>query len=328
MKLSPELKAFIKRLPKAETHLHFEGALPLELLQRVRPEFKEPPASWAFNFKYRDFAHFEGELLDMAFSWFTSPERYAEAATIIYERLLEQNVKYLETSFASGVIEFVGVPGHEVVQAMKASCPPELELRVFMGIHHNGCGPKMRPIIEDSLTWPELDGIDLHGPEDRPLEPWSAEIWQAARDNGKFTKAHAGEFCGPEFVERVLDELKVTRIEHGIRAAEKPALLGKLSSEGIALDMCPISNHKLVPDYAIETNPIRKFIDAGICVTISTDDPICFGNTLCDEYEALAQYQNFSPDELRQLSKNGFGVALVDPLQRTDWEHQVDASSN
>src|SRR5258708_17684565 len=78
MPSDPSLLAFIQSLPKTETHLHLEGALPFELLQRVRPEFTQPPASWAHNFKFRDFGHFEKELLDMAFLWFTSPERSEE----------------------------------------------------------------------------------------------------------------------------------------------------------------------------------------------------------------------------------------------------------
>lgn len=76
MRSDSSLSEFDQALPKAETHLHREGALPLELLQRVRPEFTRPPASWTPDFKIRDFAHFEQELLAMAFAWFTSPERY------------------------------------------------------------------------------------------------------------------------------------------------------------------------------------------------------------------------------------------------------------
>ena len=86
------LPAFIQALPKTETHLHFEGALPLELLRQVRPEFATPPASWAHNFKFRDFAHFDTELLDMAFSWFTSAERYHTAAKVVFARLAAQNL--------------------------------------------------------------------------------------------------------------------------------------------------------------------------------------------------------------------------------------------
>src|SRR3954471_18423078 len=170
MSAEVSLRAFVQSLPKTETHLHLEGALPLELLQRVRPEFARPPASWAPDFKFTDFAHFERELLDVAFSWFTSPERYHEAAKLIFARHVAQNVKYVETSFASGIIEFGGLNGREVLAAIRSAVPPGLAVRVFLGIHHNGAGPTMKPVLEDALGWSDLAGIDLHGPEDFPIE--------------------------------------------------------------------------------------------------------------------------------------------------------------
>jgi len=284
----PSLRGFIQSLPKTETHLHFEGALPFELLQRVRPEFNRPPASWATDFKFRDFAHFEKELLDMAFSWFTSAARYHEAARLIFARLVAQNVKYVETSFASGVIEFLGLDGREVLAGIRAAVPSGLEVRVFLGIHHNGAGPKMLPVLEEALGWPDLAGIDLHGTESFPLEPWTADYWAAARQAGKYTKTHAGELMGADFVRRVLDELQPQRLEHGVRSLEDPGVVAEIIRRGIALDVCPISNHKLIPGITLATHPIRQLFDAGVKVTISTDDPISFGSTLVDEYAALA----------------------------------------
>ena len=318
------LQAFIRSLPKTETHLHIEGALPLELLQRVRPEFVKPPASWAEDFKFRDFAHFEQELLDMAFSWYTSPERYHEAAKIIFARHVAQNVKYVETSFASGVIEFLRLDGREVLAAIRSAVPTELEVRVFLGIHHNGAGPKMMPVLEEALGWPDLAGIDLHGTEDFPIEPWTADYWAAARKAGKYTKAHAGEFMGADFVRRVLDELKPQRIEHGTRSSEDPGVVAEIKRCGIALDICPISNHKLMPDVFLATHPIRHLFDAGVKVTVSTDDPISFGSTLLDEYAALAAHRAFSRKELAQLARNGFEVALMPEAQKKPWLDELD----
>lgn len=312
------LQDFVQSLPKTETHLHLEGALPLELLQRVRPEFTKPPSSWASDFKFDDFAHFERELLDMAFSWFTSPERYHEAAKLIFARHVAQNVKYVETSFASGVIEFGGLNGREVLDAIRAAVPAGLEVRVFIGIHHNGFGPAMKPVLEDMLSWPDLAGIDLHGPEYLPLEPWSKGYWAAARRAGKYTKAHAGEFMGADFVGRVLDELQPQRIEHGVRAIDDPAIVAEIKRRGIALDMCPISNHKLMPGITLATHPIRKFLDAGVKVTVNTDDPISFGNTLNDDYVALGE-NGFSRKELAQMARNGFEVALMPDAQKKTW---------
>ena len=322
-----DLTSFIQALPKTETHLHIEGALPFELLQRVRPEFRQPPASWARDFKFRDFAHFEEELLAMAFSWYTTPERYHEAAKIICAGHQRQNVRYVETSFASGVVEFLGLDGKEVLAAIRAAVPAGLEVRVFLGIHHNGAGPKMLPVLDQALGWRDLAGIDLHGTEDFPIEPWTAPYWAAARKAGKKTKAHAGEFLGAAFVRRILDELLPDRIEHGVRAAEDPSLLAEIKRRGVALDVCPISNHKLMPGVTLETHPIRALFDAGVTVTVSTDDPISFGSTITDEYVALAERCGFSRQELARLAKNGWQVADVPAATRAAMLAEIDRVS-
>lgn len=327
MAADPSLRAFVEALPKTETHLHLEGALPLELLRRVRPEFADPPASWAPDFKFRDFAHFEDELISMAFSWFTSPEHYHEAARMIFARHLAQNVRYVETSFASGIIEFGGLNGRDVLAAIRSAVPAGLEVRVFLGIHHNGAGPAMQPVLEEALGWPDLAGVDLHGVESLPLEPWTAEYWAAARAAGKVTKAHAGEFMGADFVRRVLDELQPQRIEHGVRAVEDPALVAEIKRRGVGLDVCPISNHKLMPGVSLANHPIRDLFDAGVTVTVSTDDPISFGNTLTDEYAALAEQRGFARNELVQVARNGFAVALVPDDLRAPWLAELDAAA-
>ncbi len=322
--IGSSLQAFIQALPKTETHLHIEGALPLELLQRVRPEFTQSPASWASDFKFRDFDHFEQELLAMAFSWFTSPERYHEAAKLVFARHVAQNVKYVETSFASGVIEFLGLDGHEILAAIRAAVPVGLEVRVFLGIHHNGAGPKMLPVLEEALSWPDLAGIDLHGTESFALEPWTAEYWAAARQAGKYTKAHAGEFMGADFVRRILDELQPQRIQHGVRAIEDSGVVAEIKRRGITLDVCPISNHKLMPGVTLATHPIRELFDAGVKVTVSTDDPISFGSTLVEEYAALAGQRGFTRQELAQLARYGFEAALMPEAQKQPWLEELD----
>ncbi|MBI5422539.1 MAG: adenosine deaminase [Opitutae bacterium] len=320
------LAAFIQSLPKTETHLHLEGALPLELLQRVRPEFRgRTPDSWVPNFKFADFAHFERELLDMAFSWFTSPEHYHEAAKLIFARHVAQNVRYVETSFASGGIEFLGFDGRAVLDAIRAAVPAGLEVRIFLGIHHDGAGGKMRAVLEDALTWPDLAGIDLHGFEDKPIEPWTRDYWAAARKAGKYTKAHAGEFMGADFVRFILDELNPHRIEHGVRAVEDASLVARLARAGVGLDVCPISNHKLMPGVTLETHPIRALFDAGVTVTISTDDPISFGNTLTDDYVALAELRGFSRRELTEVARNGWRVADVAETVRAAAIAEIDS---
>lgn len=308
----PELKEFLRRLPKTETHLHVEGALPWELLNNLDPgRFPDPPESWRDHYKFKSFAEFERSLLDMAFAWYTSPERYHEAAVRIFRRLQEEeNVHYVETSFASGMIEFLGLDGRAVAEAIKTAAPAGLSVRVFMGIHHDGYTERSRSFIEDSLGWECLDGLDLHGTETTPLEPWTADVWKRAREAGKQTKAHAGEFAGPEFIWQVVEELGVVRIQHGVRAIESPKLVEHLRDIGAILDVCPISNVKLGVVERMEDHPIRDLYREGVTCTISTDDPISFGNSLGEEYIALYQKLGFSYAELAELAANGFRNAL------------------
>jgi len=316
---------FIRQLPKTETHLHLEGSLPWHLLQSTHPgKYESPPASWAPAFRFSNFAHFETELLGYAADYFNSPERYHACAKAVFEDALIRNVRYIETSFASGCIDFLNLDGHAVCDAIRAAVPTELEVRIFLGIHHDGYTEKMSTVLEDALTWGNLDGIDLHGAEDVPVGDWAPSLWQRARDAGKFTKAHAGEFMGPDFIRYAVEALGVTRIEHGTRAIEDTSLISLLRDRGVALDMCPISNLKLGVVPSAQAHPIRQLLDAGIICTVSTDDPISFGNHIENEYQLLANDLGFSRHDLAEVAKNGFKVALAPADWRQQQIRQID----
>ena len=309
--MNTPLRDFIRALPKTETHLHIEGALPWTLLCETRPDkYSAPPASWAPDFRFDSFAHFEGELLGYAGDFFTSAERYHACAKAVFEDRLRRNVRYVETSFASGCIDFMKLDGREVCDAIRAAVPEGLEVRIFLGIHHDGYTEKMGPILESALRWENLDGIDLHGTEPTPLGDWAPDFWRRARDEGKFTKAHAGEFCGAWFVRDVIEKLGAQRIQHGVRAIEDPEVVAMLRDNAIALDICPISNLKLRVVPSASEHPIKKLLDAGVVCTVSTDDPISFGNTIEDEYEFLARELQLSESELERIARNGFEIAL------------------
>jgi adenosine deaminase len=317
------LDEFVRLLPKTETHLHLEGAVPIELLRTVQPDVDL--SSWESEFKFAGFDHFLAELLDRQAAWFTSVERYQIAARCLFERHLAENVRYVELSIASGALEQANLNGREVLAAVVAAAPPGLVVRVFLGIHHDGNTPRMAGTLQECVGWPELSGLDLHGAEGVPLEPWTAPLWRAARQHGKLTKAHAGEFSGPDFVWRVLKQLEPDRIEHGVRSVEDPGLVKELIRRGVALDMCPISNHRLMPEVQLDNHPVRELYDAGVTITLSTDDPVMFGNTVSDEYAAIAERRGFSRRELVELAKNGFRVALLpESVKRRHYE-ELDA---
>jgi len=316
------LHAFIQELPKTETHLHIEGACPFELLRKADPaKHASPPPFWDESFKYRSFNQFMDLYVAYCGEFFTSAERYHDAAKIVLATCADQNCRYVETSFHLPALAQMRDSGPEVIRAIKAAAPRGLEVRVFAGMCHDTYRDAGRELVDDALTWPELDGLDLHGCEDLPLEPWTADVWARARRAGKFTKAHAGEFMGADFVGRVLDELGVTRIEHGVRAIEDLGIVARLRSEGVALDICPISNVKLAVKgiASMEDHPIRRLFDAGLTVTLSSDDPFFLHNSLTQEYEALHRDLGFTRSELVRVAENGFRVALVPEHVRAAW---------
>ena len=320
LKLAAEARmvAFIQELPKTETHLHIEGALPLELLNRVVPKTFNCSLLpwWADDYRYANFAAFEKVLFDHASLWFTSPERYHEAARLIFAGLAKQNVRYVETSFHLRLTRFIGAEGEEIIDAIRQAAPLGMVVRVFAGMLRNDYTPWLMRTIDQLGKWQDLSGVDLHGVETVPLQPWTKSVWERVRYAGKETKAHAGEFGGAENVREAVEVLGVRRVQHGVRAVEDPAVVSLLIDRGVTCDVCPTSNVKLKVAPSMRLHPIRQLFDAGVRCTISTDDPFLFGNTLNEEYAALAMSAGFSRKELWQLARNGFEVATMDEALR------------
>ncbi|MGJ3241479.1 MAG: adenosine deaminase family protein [Opitutales bacterium] len=326
----PETTAFIRHLPKTETHLHIEGALPFELLHAVDPDtYPEPPALWADDFRYDSFDQFMDLYVQYCSAFFTSPERYHEAGKIIFRNCADQGCRYVECSFHAGTVGHMGGPanGPEVVEAIRSAAPEGLPVKVFMGMSHDShTEPYGLEVVKGCLDWDGLDGIDLHGREYLPVEPWTVDLWQRAPKAGKATKAHAGEFMPARFVRYCVEVLGAQRIQHGVRSVEDPEVLRLLADRGVPLDVCPISNVKLqvegIPD--MKHHPLPQLLDAGVTCTINSDDPFMFGNTLTEDYIAVHQDLGLDRRELVALARNGFRVALMDEAWKAPCFAELD----
>ena len=167
--------------------------------------------------------------------------------------------------------------------------------------------------------------MDLHGFERPEFLPWSAEVWARVRALGKVTKAHAGEFSPPADVRRAVEFLGVRRVQHGLSALQDPAVVQLLRDRDATLDMTPISNVKLRAVPSMVEHPIRRFLAAGVRCTISTDDPMLFGNRLIDEYAALANEAGLDRAALVRIARNGFEVADLPPSAKAGYGRQLDA---
>lgn len=315
---------FFESLPKTETHLHIEGALPWTLLEKKYPDrFSSTPYFREAGFRYDTFEQFEAILIDHAMAWFESLESYHEAARTIFNTQIEQNIKYVETSFHAGMIEFLKLPGEEILEAILDAVPAGIEVRVFLGISRNSYTQYLGPRLEEAIKWDNLSGIDLHGLESLPLESWTIPFWKKAREAGKIIKAHAGEFGPASNVREAVNELNVRRIQHGTRSIEDSDVVKLLCDKGVTLDMCPISNYKLRVIDKWSDHPIQKFMNNGVRCTVSTDDPMSFNNSLIDEYIALHENLSLSVTEMTELVSNGFQVADLDKDKKDKYLDEI-----
>jgi adenosine deaminase len=136
---------------------------------------------------------------------------------------------------------------------------------------------------------------------------------------------HAGEIAGPESVWSALNLLHADRIEHGVRSIEDPSLVEYLRSNAIPLDVCPTSNICLnvYPDYA--SHPLRKLWDAGLFLTIGSDDPPMFGTDLNHEYQVLVEDYNFTQPELERISLNAIHASFLSPAEKQNLDQEFQA---
>lgn len=317
---------FIESLPKTETHLHIEGAIPWELFElRFPGEFPKVPKFRMPDFRYDDFQQFEKILISHALRVIKRPDDYAEVAKMLFAKQLSQNISYVELSFHAGMIEFLKIRGKDIIQAIRSVVPDGLEVRIFMGMSRDSYTSFLGPLLEEAVeNWEGLYGIDLHGPEGLPTQDWMPRLWSVANANGRILKAHAGEFGSAQNVKWAVEKLGVKRIQHGINASSDETVLDLLAEKGVVLDLCPISNYKLRVFDNWNDYPIRKFLKKGIRCTISTDDPFSFGNCLNDEYKYLVRYMDFSASEIAGIAKAGFDTADLQDYQKKDSINQID----
>lgn len=318
-----EIRAFAGRLPKCELHLHYEGAVPMSLVREWSTErIPEAPKWRERNHRYASFEAF-GEV--MVLTWrgtCNSLERLDASSTVIYQDLFAQNVRYLEMSIGVGAYPY---PEDQTLDAFKRGVPDGMTVRIIGGLSRDRDVDLIRAAARGYLAADGLDGWDVHGNEQVGDPVVFLREYEAGRERGMILKAHAGEFGGADSVELVLDTLKVTRIEHGVRGVESADLVRRYVDEGITLDVCPWSNVKLGvwPDLA--THPVADLHRAGVRVTVNTDDPTPFGQTITDEYAWLMTERGMTAAEVGEIAKNGFVVADLDDEAKRSGCNEIDS---
>lgn len=330
------MRTWYERVPKVELHVHLEGSIPLDTLWRLVTKYGGDPSTPDIDalqrrFAYRDFTHF----ID-TWMWQMSFLREYDDFTLIAEGVArdfaKQNIRYVEAFYSPPDFRRHGIEPMPLTEAVRAGLDrvPEVDVRLVADLVR-GYGPEQGSITLAQLRGAQslgVIGIGLGGREAGfPATPF-ADIYAKARDMGFRTSAHAGEAAGPESVWGAVRDARVERIGHGTRAVEDERLLDYLAERRISVETCPISNVKTAVIPSVAEHPIREFIRRGIPVSVNTDDPAMFGNSLAEEYEALECEQGFTPDEIRALILGGIATSWMPDDQKARMVLEFEADPN
>jgi adenosine deaminase/aminodeoxyfutalosine deaminase len=300
----------IRELRKAELHLHLEGSIDPETILEIDPSISVEEAHAMYRF-----TGFAGFLA--SYKWLnrklTSPEHYALAARRLFAGLREQNVLYAEITISVGVILWKRQEFAPIFEALKQEAlAADLKIRwIFDAVRHFGADAAW-PVAELAVKHRPggVVAFGIGGDEVRGPVEWFGEISGHVRRHGLAFIPHAGEIAGPDSIWRAL-ELGARRIGHGIRAADDPLLIAHLRDRDIPLEVCVSSNICTGVVGSIDEHPLGELYEAGVPITLNSDDPPMFQTTLTAEYELLVKTWRFGLDDLRRIAANGFRYSLV-----------------
>lgn len=315
---------FIRALPKAELHLHLEGAIPWEMIQ-ARVKVPPRPAWRAAGYRFADFTEFVRVLRGCFEPTLLDPSSYHAAAQGILRSLAAQGVRYVELSYSLGHALSRGLPQDEIIDAIRLAAPPGLTVGVFCGLSRSRPELLKEEVLASIVDLPNLSGVDLHGDENAQGPAAFARLFAEARRRGLVVKAHAGELAGPASMWETLDVLRVRRVEHGIAAMQDDQLVAMLVAEAVTLDMCLTSNVKLGLVAETAAHPIGRLHRRGVRVTVSTDNPTILGCSLTGELQLLHTTLGFAPADLAQVQRNAFQVARLPEATRKQILAEIDA---
>ncbi|MCH8066306.1 MAG: adenosine deaminase [Chloroflexi bacterium] len=313
--------ADLATLPKAEIHVHLEGA--------VRPATLE------------EFSAREGVRMSRGFTDLNSfIETYMMTTRVMirpgdYTRVVRE---YAEGAARAGVryaeLEMTPALGPRTLESVfleaaeAASQERDVVLRLVLGLGRMMPAEVMHQAFDATRDVPGLIALGLGGPEQGfPAEPF-AEVFAEAKRRGLRSAPHAGENAGPESIREALDALQADRIQHGVRAVEDPALVAELAERRIPLAVCPTSNVRLGVVRSLEEHPLRRLWDAGVSVSVNTDDPGFFDCDLLGEYAIAGRLLDLDRAGYAQLARNSVDGSFAPEEMKgdlraaiADWEN-------
>lgn len=328
------MESFIRGLPKAELHIHLEGALEPEIMfkmanrNRVRIRYKTvEEVREAYRFKnLKDFlnVYYEGtgvlineqDFYDLAWSYFLKASR--------------QKVLHAEVFFDPQAHTRRGVKFEDVVCGFhRALVDAEKRLgvtsRLIMCFLRDLSPESAMETLEEAMPYKEwISAVGLNSAEAGNPPSKFNKVFERAVEEGFLTVAHAGEEGPAEYVWEAVNLLKVSRIDHGNRALEDESLVKELVRRKIPLTLCPISNLKLGVVKRLEDHPLKKMMDMGLIVTVNSDDPAYFGGYINENYLAVYKALNLSVNQIYKLAENSFEASFMNAEQKRNTRKKLE----
>jgi adenosine deaminase/aminodeoxyfutalosine deaminase len=336
------IESFIHRLPKAELHLHLEGTILPATLVELSARHDSPHLTLAEAealYRFTDFTEFI-ECFKAITRRLKDPEDYELAAWRMMQHLDEQGIVHAEVYISVGVIYMwrnfdprAFEPIFAALERARERAAREFNLSlywIFDAVRHftvEEAERVFRKAAELRPHYPSIVGIGLGGDERRAgSEPFRALYADAARAGLRLTN-HAGETTGPEAIWEAL-AIGSERIGHALSAIQDENLLQELKVRSTtALELNPTSNVRtgVCPSFA--AHPLRQYFDAGLLVTLNSDDPAIFGSDLVNEFLLAHTEQGFTRDELRQLAANSIRASFLPESDKTLWLARIETIS-
>ena len=299
---------FYELMPKIELHLHLEGAIPLEYLWELVKKYDKAKEVTSLEqlkskFEYKDFANF----IDV-WVWKNQFLREYDDFEFISEGfakdLKNQNIKYSEVFISPSSFRNI-LSTLKIIEVIRKGINKVNGIKISLIVDFvRNSGQENELITLHEINEAKeygIVGIGLGGSEHAFPAKDFPKLFEKAREFGFRTTAHAGEADGPKSIWDAINILKVERIGHGLRAIEDELLIEYLANNKIPIELCPISNVKTKSIDHIKNHPIKKYIEKGIPISINTDDPKMFGNTLAEEYNVIASNFNFSKAGISEI---------------------------
>ncbi len=333
-----EISDFIRRMPKAELHLHLEGTILPSTLVELSARHDARPLTLAEAEALYQFTDFTGfiEAFRAVTHQLIGPEDYELAAWRMMQRLAGQGVVHAEVYISVGVIYMwrnhdpaCFEPIFEGLERARVRAERELGLTIywiFDAVRHFTVPEAervFRKAAEMRACYPSIIGIGLGGDERLAGSAAFREIYAEAAQAGLRLTNHAGETTGPEAIWAAL-AIGSERIGHALSVLNDPSLAQELKVRSTPLEMNPTSNVRtgVCPSFA--AHPLRRCFDLGLLVTLNSDDPAFFGSDLANEYLLAHTEQGFSPEELRRLAANSFHASFLPETEKTNWLSRIE----